>query len=309
MQMAVKYNGDGTHYWAPQKKACGGWICFKSTPDAPAPPDYTGAANATAAGNLEAARVAAKANRPNEYTPYGSRTWDVGVGGDPDRWVGTTSLTPLGQQRFDQEQRINSQLGTVAEGGLGYVRDSLANPFDWSAVPDAPTGDQTSWNNAFQSIIDRNQPNQDRDRSMLQTQLANQGIMQGSEAYTNAMRDQAMKENDFRLGAQANAGQEQSRMFGLGTQAHQQGIQDQSFARNEPLNMLNAVRTGSQVGMPTFQMYGQQGQTAGPNLLGAAQMQGDFDKNMYNQQVASANSGNSALGSLAGAALTATSMF
>ena len=39
---------------------------------APPAPDYTGAAQATAAGNLEAARATAAANRVNQYTPYGS---------------------------------------------------------------------------------------------------------------------------------------------------------------------------------------------------------------------------------------------
>jgi hypothetical protein len=40
--------------------------------DPPPAPDYTAAANATAAGNLEAARYATEANRINQYTPYGS---------------------------------------------------------------------------------------------------------------------------------------------------------------------------------------------------------------------------------------------
>ena len=43
--------------------------------DAPPAPDYTGAATATAAGNLEAAKVAAAANRVNQVTPYGNLTY------------------------------------------------------------------------------------------------------------------------------------------------------------------------------------------------------------------------------------------
>ena len=38
----------------------------------PKTPDYAGAAQATAQGNLEATRAAAAANRVNQYTPYGS---------------------------------------------------------------------------------------------------------------------------------------------------------------------------------------------------------------------------------------------
>jgi hypothetical protein len=41
----------------------------------PAPPDYTGAAKETAAGNLEATRAATRANRVNQVTPYGNLTY------------------------------------------------------------------------------------------------------------------------------------------------------------------------------------------------------------------------------------------
>lgn len=296
-------NMDAPIYWAPQKKLGGGWIVFKSAPDAPPPPDYVGQAQATSAGNLEAARASAAANRPNEYTPYGSRTWTQGIDGNPDRWSSQVTLSPTGQQQFDSQQRINTQLGQVAEGGLGYVKDTLANPFDWSKVPDAPVAGKESFDNAYNSIIDRNQPNVDRDRAAMQTQLANQGVMRGSEAFTNAERDQAMKENDFRLGAQTAAGAEQSRQFGLDTAAHSQGIQDQSFARNEPLNMLNAVRTGSQIGMPTFQGYGQQGQTGGANMTAAGQAQGQYNQGIYNNEVAMTNQGNATTGQLSAATI------
>jgi len=41
----------------------------KSTPAPPPAPDYAGAAQQTAQGNLEAARATATANRVNQYTP------------------------------------------------------------------------------------------------------------------------------------------------------------------------------------------------------------------------------------------------
>jgi len=44
-------------------------------PSAPLAPDYTGAAQATAAGNLEAEKYRTQANRVNQYTPYGSTTY------------------------------------------------------------------------------------------------------------------------------------------------------------------------------------------------------------------------------------------
>ena len=62
-------------YFAPTKKEGGGWIAYKSSPKTPEAPDYTKAAEATAAGNLEAAKYATAANRVNQITPWGSLTW------------------------------------------------------------------------------------------------------------------------------------------------------------------------------------------------------------------------------------------
>jgi hypothetical protein len=46
--------------------------------DAPPPPDYAAAARETSAGNLEATRLATKANRINQVTPYGSLSYKQG---------------------------------------------------------------------------------------------------------------------------------------------------------------------------------------------------------------------------------------
>ena len=51
---------------------------FKSS-SAPPPPDYAGAARATAEGNLDAARANIAANRVNQYTPYGSLEYQQSV--------------------------------------------------------------------------------------------------------------------------------------------------------------------------------------------------------------------------------------
>ena len=49
------------------------------TPSAPTSNDYLNAAQATAAGNLAAAREAVYANRANQWTPYGTLTWQKGA--------------------------------------------------------------------------------------------------------------------------------------------------------------------------------------------------------------------------------------
>jgi hypothetical protein len=60
--------------------------------------------------------------------------------------------------------------------------------------------------------------------------------------------------------------------------------------RNEPLNMLNAVRTGSQVTNPTFGAVPQQQTTQGPDMMGAASAQNKSDMGLYNSEVAGNNS-------------------
>ena len=84
-----------------------------------------------------------------------------------------------------------------------------------------------------------------------------------------------------------------------------QQFQLQSQIQSQPLNMLNAVRSGSQVSAPSFVNTPQQQTTAGPDMLGAAQGQNQYNMGLYNSQVASNNSSNGLLGSLGGAALGA----
>ena len=60
----------------------GGFLGLGDAPSPPPAPDYTGAAQATASGNLDAARAAAAANRVNQVTPYGNLNYAV-TGSDP----------------------------------------------------------------------------------------------------------------------------------------------------------------------------------------------------------------------------------
>lgn len=61
--------------------------------------------------------------RPQEVNEAQFRT------NDPDRAMVIDSLTPAGQARFDQEQRIIGNLGNVAEAGLGRVGTAMGTPF------------------------------------------------------------------------------------------------------------------------------------------------------------------------------------
>ena len=84
--------------------------------------------------------------------------------------------------------------------------------------------------------------------------------------------------------------------------AQQQNLQTQSFLRDQPLNSLNALRTGAQV--PQFQISGQNNSIAAAPIYQAAddQYQGALDA--YKQQMAGFSSLLGGLGSLGSAAIT-----
>lgn len=246
---------------------------------APAAPDYTGAAQATAQGNLQAAQTAASANRVNQVTPYGSLTYSESgkdSQGNP-MWTATQSLSPDQQKLLDYQNQSSLGLGSIQNQGLGYVQNMLDKPFDTSALPaEQINAGQT----AQDAIMSRLDPSFDRRQSQLETQLANQGIARGTEAYTNAQGDLNNARNDAYTQAALQG-------MGIGQQARQQGLQEQSFLRNEPLNTLNAVRSGAQVQGPQFTNVPQQSATQGADYLGATNAQ-------YQAASGNANAGNAA---------------
>lgn len=266
---------------------------------APPPPDYAAAAQQTAAGNLDAARQATAANRVNQRTPYGSLDYAI-TGEDPygnPTWTATQSLSPVQQQLLDYQNQTSMGLGRLAGQGLGYVENMLQTPFDTSALPSTGFNPSQTYQDAY---MQRLAPQLQQGREQLQQQLANKGIDIGSTAYDRAMQNQAQRENDLLLGATTQG-------FGVGQQARQSALQEQAYLRNEPLNTLSAVRTGSQVTGPQFVNSAQQATTAGPDLLGAAQMTNNAQMGAYNAQQAGQNSMTQGLMGLAGAGMMAFS--
>ena len=260
----------------------------KSSSPPPAP-DYAGAAQATAQGNLEATRAATAANRINQYTPYGSLTYQHDAPADnPDGgWSQSVNLNDTGQKLLDYSNNASLGLGEQTGLALDRVGQGLSQPFDYGSVGDVQ-------NAAEGAITSRLNPMWDRKQSQTENQLVNQGLRPGTEAYDNAMKD-------FNFGR--NDAYQQAVLAGINTMP--QTYQMANALRNQPLNELNALRTGSQVTNPTFNQVPQQQTTTGANMLGAAQAQGQYDMNSYNSGVAQDNAMMSGLFSLGGAAMGA----
>ena len=237
---------------------------------APAAPDYTAAAEKTAAGNLEAAKYATKANRVNQYTPYGNLTYKENGDGT---WSQTQTLTPQAQATLDKQQALSDKYADTASQGFDKVQGLLANPeLDMSQLPSrAINVGQT----AQEAIMSRLQPQLAQQEEALRTRLANQGITLGSDAYGKEMTAQGQRGNDLQLQAALQG-------INLDQANRASALQEQAYVQDRPLNLVNALRSGAQVQSPQFQSYAQQATTSGPNYSGAAQQQYDADLGAVN---------------------------
>jgi hypothetical protein len=128
--------------------------------------------------------------------------------------------------------------------------------------------------------------------------------MEGSEAYDDAYANITRGENDFFLGADALAGNEMAQRYGLDINARNQAINEAIRQRNMPMSELSTFMSGSQPVNPNF-LNTPTGSIAAPNQMGmeAANMQAQnaFNRNNYNQQLATNRSNTEGLYSLLGA--------
>ena len=275
----------------------GGFLGLGPAPSAPAAPDYTGAATATAAGNLDAARAATAANRVNQVTPYGNLNYSIN-GSDPygnPTWTATTSLSDVGQQLLNNQNNASLGLGSAINSQLGNVQNTMSQPFN----PNLPQVGINAGQNYQDAYMQRLAPQIGQQRELLNNQLSNQGIPVGSDAWNKAQMNQGQKENDLYAAATTQG-------FGTGLQANQQAYNQALTNYNMPLNTLSALRTGAQVQNPTFVNSANQATTAGPDLLGAASSQYNAALGNTNMQNAAQANLNSGLFGLAGAGIMAS---
>jgi len=282
--------------------------------DQPPTPDYKGAAQAQGAANIDAARASAMLSNPNMVTPYGNQ--QVSYNGDIPTI--TQTLTPTGQQTVDQQQEAGLGLAQTANQQTGRIQGLLNSPFmfgespqrslDLSGVAKAPINAGTT---AQEAILSRLNPNLQRNRTSLETQLINQGLRPGGEAYNNAIELLGQQENDARqqaalagVNADMSANQQgfnQALQGGqFGNTAIQQALAQALTSRDVPINEISALLSGSQVQNPQFPGY--QGANAAPApLFAGTQAQGAWDQNLYNQQIAQKNAMTQGLFGLAAA--------
>ena len=294
----------------------GGFLGLGPAPSAPAAPNYAAAAQETAAGNLEAARAATAANRVNQVTPYGNLNYTQS-GTDPygnPTYTATTSLSDVGQQLLNNQNAASLGLGGTINAALGRVQSTMGQGFN----PNVPAirsdvsdlAGQQGWDRATNLLMQRLQPQMERQQEALDVKLANQGIPVGSEAYKRAQTLLSQQQNDARNQAALGGAQLQNQFYTQGLQganlanmANQQAYNQALTQYNIPLNTLSALRSGSQVQNPSFVNSAQQATTAGADLLGAAGMQYNAQMGDFNARQAAQSNLNQGLFGLAGAGL------
>lgn len=297
-------------------------------------PDYVGAAREQSAASREIANQQTFANRPQLNTPWGQMTWGTSASYDPatgqpiTQWTGNLNLTPEQQTALDSQQRIQQGRSGAAEQLLGQATGATATPFNWAAMPAAARtpGQTTQTTNEPQfgaerrrieeGLFNQMRPEHMRQEDATRTRLSNMGLSPGSEAYNRELERLQGTQAGERFNAMQTAGQEQARMqqmlmgqqgqaFGQSmqganfqSQLRQQAIAEEAQRRGMPLSELNALLTGQQVATPQMPAFNTASSGQAPNLLGAAQSQGQYQ--LGAQQLANEGGGGPDFGSLIG---------
>lgn len=223
-------------------------------------PDMTGGSTVSAIGNAPMMPV-----RENYYS-----------GSQDGGWTANTTLSPDQQAILDANEKLaQTNLGTAQRFSEGY--DPTLNMGD---LPSTRINPGETYTDAALRFL---QPQWDRQSEAERTRLANQGITLGADAYSAANRDLNDRLDRERI---------QTTMLGLDKDqsARANAFNEQVAAGNYGTNVMNALRSGSQVTNPGFVSVPSQGYTPGPDLLGAAQQSYNGQLGAYNAGVAEDNS-------------------
>ena len=253
---------------------------------APTPPKETSAAQTGT--NVSTAIANSMMGNVNQVTPQGNLTYQqsgdynwtdpyTGTAYNVPKFTATQTFSPQEQAKYDQTSAAEGNLAGLAAQQSACLKDCMAQPMSISDLGAAPqlgqlkTGyDIPDTQQVQDALMARMQPSLDRDRSSLDTKLSNMGLKAGSDAWLEAMRSADQQTNDARLATIINAGQEQSRLAGLnqsqasfGNSAlmdqynaamsgRTQQLQERQTLRNQPINEITALVSGSQVSQPNY---------------------------------------------------------
>jgi len=208
---------------------------------APKPPDPKETSAASTSTNVGTAIANAFLGNVNQITPDGSLTYDqTGTFDWYDPYTGRTYKIPTftaTQELSQQQQAIKEQtdaaelnLAGLANQQSGFLQDYLAKPFEYD------NQDVENW--AYDLGSQRLDPRFAKEEEALRTRLLNSGIREGSAAWNSEMERLSQGKNDA--------------YNQLMLQGRAQAYQEALAGRNQPINEITALLSGSQVSQPNF---------------------------------------------------------
>jgi hypothetical protein len=217
-------------------------------PKAPAPPDPKQTAAASTSTNIGTAIANNTMGMVNQNTPDGSLTYSqtgtykytdpyTGKSYDLPTYTATTALSEMGQKIKGQNDLAQLNMAETAANQSGFLKDYLGGVWN----PDTSAIEGRLMELGSQRLNPRFQQEEDQ----LRTRLANQGITEGSEAYNREMSRFGQSKNDA--------------FNSLMLQGRGQAFNELQSIRNQPINEITALLSGSQVSNPNVQMMQPQG--------------------------------------------------
>lgn len=218
------------------------------------------AAQQTQFGNVQGAQAATAANRVNQTTPFGSLTYQQ------------TGIDANGNPIWSANQSFSPEVAGTMSDISSQISQNIGQGFN----PNLPSTGINPGETYSDAIMRRLQPTQERAQKALDAQLANQGIMPGSEAYNQAKTLQAQQQNDQLTSAIVGGMQ-------TGLSANQQAYQQALQNYNLPLSQLGAYRAAT---APSYVNPYTQAAVSGPDYLGAYTTQANADLAAQNAEAA-----------------------
>lgn len=213
-------------------------------------------------------------NMVNQVTPDYNLNYKVtgnrylGDGNSVPEFTAFQTLTPANQKIYETNQGTKQNIATIGNEQSAAIRNQLNTPLD---LNDAS---ESRYEQMQRSRLD---PLWAQRQEQMEQNAVDRGVRPGSAAYSALQRDFNQGRNDA-----------YNSMYVQG-----KGLFDQEAltARNQPINEISALLSGSQISAPNF-INTPQAQVAGTNLAGMV-----YDSaNMQNQQNAAAMGGLFGLG-------------
>jgi hypothetical protein len=278
---------DPLYRWITNYMGDCGFILYGIGKDsAPPPPDYTALAKDTQQSNVDMARLGLAANRVNQNTPYGNLNYTqsgTDSYGNPT-YTATQTLSPEQQNIYNKSSGLTSSLLDASSYGVPNVVNSLMKGgVDQSKLPSTGFNPGQSYQDA---IMTRLAPQIDRENQSFEQEMANKGIGAGTSAYNTAKTLLGQNQND-RLNSATVSG------LNAGLTANQQNFNQAQSNLTTPINLVNSLRTGSNVTNPTYANSTNMANVPGVDYTGAG-------VNQYNANLAQTNANNAATGNFFG---------